>query len=226
MQAFLESAQARTAFQPLPMPGVQLSPAEQCRVRDRSTIMARQLFAERGDEFADAQARAACRLSPWERVPVSAPCRAAQLLGSALTFSCLPGIMLLMAEWQLNAVASAHIQPMEFLLRRLGSCCARSTSTQRRCRRARRAPTTGPGTPSSMRAGRASRSARWPPTSRRTVAWPPPRRPAAGAAGAEAGLRGPGCRMRMLKHCYALDFIISLWIDALALCTLVSASLL
>lgn len=56
-QAFLESAQARTAFQPLPMPAVRLSPAEQCRVRDRSTIMARQLFAERGDEFADAQAR-------------------------------------------------------------------------------------------------------------------------------------------------------------------------
>ncbi|KAK9837124.1 hypothetical protein WJX81_004650 [Elliptochloris bilobata] len=55
LHAFLESAKARTAFQPLPMPAVQLSPAEQCRVRDRSTIMARQLFAERGDEFADAQ---------------------------------------------------------------------------------------------------------------------------------------------------------------------------
>lgn len=75
MQAFLESAQARTAFQPLPMPGVQLSPAEQCRVRDRSTIMARQLFAERGDEFADAQAR------PVSECRFGSVCLSARLIG-------------------------------------------------------------------------------------------------------------------------------------------------
>jgi len=75
-QAFLESAKARTAFQPLPLPAVRLSPAEQCRVRDRSTIMARQLFAERGDEFADAQARPPPGSVVWLHVMVHETCAA------------------------------------------------------------------------------------------------------------------------------------------------------
>lgn len=37
------------------LPDVALSIPEQCRVRDRTTIMARHVFADRGDEFADAQ---------------------------------------------------------------------------------------------------------------------------------------------------------------------------
>jgi len=60
-QAFLECAKLRTGFLTLPGPAMRLSPAEQCRVRDRSTIMARQLYAERGDDFADAQARRPCQ---------------------------------------------------------------------------------------------------------------------------------------------------------------------
>jgi len=42
-------------FQGLMLPDCRLSVPEQCRVRDRTTIMARHIFADRGDEFADAQ---------------------------------------------------------------------------------------------------------------------------------------------------------------------------
>ena len=38
---------------------VELSVEDQCRIRDRSTIMARQLYAERGEGFADGQVRCA-----------------------------------------------------------------------------------------------------------------------------------------------------------------------
>lgn len=56
LQAFLDSSKARAPFQPgmvaPPPPGAALSLADQCRVRNRSTIMARQLFAEQGPAFA------------------------------------------------------------------------------------------------------------------------------------------------------------------------------
>lgn len=39
----------------MPAAGVALTVADQCRVRDRSTIMARHLYADLGDEFADTQ---------------------------------------------------------------------------------------------------------------------------------------------------------------------------
>ena len=55
MQAFLASAKIQGAFQPLPSPPLQLTQLDQCRIRDRSTIMARHLFADRGDAFADEQ---------------------------------------------------------------------------------------------------------------------------------------------------------------------------
>ena len=55
MQAFLASAKVQGAFQPLPSPRLQLTQLDQCRIRDRSTIMARHLFADRGDVFADEQ---------------------------------------------------------------------------------------------------------------------------------------------------------------------------
>lgn len=58
LQAFLDSSKARAPFQPgmVAPPGAALSLADQCRVRDRSTIMARQLFAEQGPAFAGADA--------------------------------------------------------------------------------------------------------------------------------------------------------------------------
>ena len=56
LQAFLASAKIQGAFQPPPAPPLQLTQLDQCRIRDRSTIMARHLFADRGDAYADEQA--------------------------------------------------------------------------------------------------------------------------------------------------------------------------
>ncbi|EIE20619.1 TPR-like protein, partial [Coccomyxa subellipsoidea C-169] len=55
VQAFLASAKVQGIFQPLLSPPLQLTQLDQCRIRDRSTIMARHLFADRGDVFADEQ---------------------------------------------------------------------------------------------------------------------------------------------------------------------------
>lgn len=56
-QAFLASAASHAAFMPQPtaLPPGGLSVVEQCRIRDRSTILARQLYAEQGQGFADSQ---------------------------------------------------------------------------------------------------------------------------------------------------------------------------
>ncbi|KAK9799703.1 hypothetical protein WJX73_000203 [Symbiochloris irregularis] len=58
LQAFVNSAKLHTHFHPLPSVPMHLSTAEQCRIRDRSTIMARHLFADRGDAYADQQVMA------------------------------------------------------------------------------------------------------------------------------------------------------------------------
>lgn len=55
LQAFLNSGRALADFRPVQAGHLQLSVDDQCRIRDRSTIMARHLYAERGDVFADAQ---------------------------------------------------------------------------------------------------------------------------------------------------------------------------
>ncbi|PSC73938.1 Peroxisome biogenesis 5 [Micractinium conductrix] len=56
LQAFVHSSSARAPFAaPMAPPGLALSLADQRRIRDRGTIMARQLFADRGPEFADQQ---------------------------------------------------------------------------------------------------------------------------------------------------------------------------
>ena len=59
VQAFLDSSKAHAPFRPQhlagPPPGAALSLADQRRVRDRSTIMARQMFAEQGAAYADEQ---------------------------------------------------------------------------------------------------------------------------------------------------------------------------
>ena len=39
----------------MPLPQLRLSVEDQCRLRDRSTIMARQMYATQGNDFADAQ---------------------------------------------------------------------------------------------------------------------------------------------------------------------------
>lgn len=71
-QAFFKSAKVRGVFQPLPSPALQLTQLDQCRIRDRSTIMARHLFADRGDAFADEQVPALplpLHTQPAEQLP-------------------------------------------------------------------------------------------------------------------------------------------------------------
>ena len=51
----MASGRAQADFQPMPLPQLRLSVEDQCRLRDRSTIMARQMYATQGTEYADAQ---------------------------------------------------------------------------------------------------------------------------------------------------------------------------
>ena len=55
LQSFMASGRAQADFQPMPLPQLRLSVQEQCRLRDRSTIMARQMYAGQGSQYADAQ---------------------------------------------------------------------------------------------------------------------------------------------------------------------------
>lgn len=58
-RAFLDSSKTRSVFHPhalqLPPEATMLRVEDQCRIRDRSSIMARHLFADQGDAFADEQ---------------------------------------------------------------------------------------------------------------------------------------------------------------------------
>ena len=51
----MNSAKGGVRMQPLPGPPLPLSQGHQCKIRDRATIVARHLFAERGDAYADSQ---------------------------------------------------------------------------------------------------------------------------------------------------------------------------
>ena len=53
----MASGRAQAEFQPMPLPQLRLSVQDQCRLRDRSTIMARQMYAGQGSQYADAQVR-------------------------------------------------------------------------------------------------------------------------------------------------------------------------
>lgn len=57
LQSFMASGRAQADFQPMPLPQLRLSVQDQCRLRDRSTIMARQMYAGQGSQYADAQVR-------------------------------------------------------------------------------------------------------------------------------------------------------------------------
>ena len=54
----MQSGRAQADFQPMPLPQLRLSVEDQCRLRDRSTIMARQMYASQGSHYADAQVHA------------------------------------------------------------------------------------------------------------------------------------------------------------------------
>jgi hypothetical protein len=53
----MESGKAGMDFQPLRSIQGRMPVEDQCRVRDRATIMSRHIFAARGEAFADAQVR-------------------------------------------------------------------------------------------------------------------------------------------------------------------------
>jgi peroxin-5 len=55
LQAFFDSSKAQAPFHPGATPAMDLSVTDQCRIRDRSTILARHVFADRGNVFADEQ---------------------------------------------------------------------------------------------------------------------------------------------------------------------------
>ena len=57
-QAFMGMARSQSHFSAGPLPpelASSLSLSDKCRIRDRSTIMARHMFADQGDRFADMQ---------------------------------------------------------------------------------------------------------------------------------------------------------------------------
>ncbi len=58
LQTFFDSGRAQAPFRPMPLPAPAveaLSMRDKCRIRDRSTILARQLFTDLGGHFADEQ---------------------------------------------------------------------------------------------------------------------------------------------------------------------------
>lgn len=60
LHSFVESSRGGIPFRPAPVPVLGLSQSDKQCIRDRSSIMARHFFADRGEEFINAQV---CRLS-------------------------------------------------------------------------------------------------------------------------------------------------------------------
>ncbi|CAM6083412.1 unnamed protein product [Calypogeia fissa] len=58
LRTFLRSDRAADPLHPVPIPDLGLSQADKSRIRDRSCIMSRHIFAERGDEYVNAQVNA------------------------------------------------------------------------------------------------------------------------------------------------------------------------
>jgi len=57
LHSFLDSSRGGVPFHPAPLPMLGLSDGDKQCIRDRSSIMARHLFADKGEEFIDAQVR-------------------------------------------------------------------------------------------------------------------------------------------------------------------------
>eukprot|EP00897_Mesotaenium_endlicherianum_P001423 jgi/Mesen1/1308/ME000013S00808 len=58
LRAFLESTRNAAPFPAVQLPELGLSEGDKCRIRDRSSVMARHLFADRGEAFVDGQVNA------------------------------------------------------------------------------------------------------------------------------------------------------------------------
>ena len=55
LRSFMDSGRAQVPFHPIPLPDLGLSDVDKQRIRDRSSIMARHIFADKGEEYASAQ---------------------------------------------------------------------------------------------------------------------------------------------------------------------------
>ena len=55
LRSFMDSGRAQIPFHPIPLPDLGLSDVDKQRIRDRSSIMARHIFADKGEEYANAQ---------------------------------------------------------------------------------------------------------------------------------------------------------------------------
>lgn len=58
LRSFLDSSRAEIPFHPVPLPELGLSDVDKQRIRDRSSIMARHFFADKGEEYVNAQVNA------------------------------------------------------------------------------------------------------------------------------------------------------------------------
>ena len=56
----MESGKVGMDYHPLRSAGARMPIEDQCRVRDRATIVSRHIFASRGEAFADAQVALSC----------------------------------------------------------------------------------------------------------------------------------------------------------------------
>lgn len=72
LRSFLDSSRAEVPFHPVQLPQLGLSEADKLRIRDRSSIMARHFFADKGDDYVNAQVNALLHsldiesdLRPW-----------------------------------------------------------------------------------------------------------------------------------------------------------------
>lgn len=89
----MESGKVGMDFQPLRTAEAQMPVEDQCRVRDRATIMSRHIFASRGDAFADAQVRCSSVLTKCLHVAVLLLCRGLSATSvQAHTLICLDGM--------------------------------------------------------------------------------------------------------------------------------------
>ncbi len=55
LRSFVDSSRTNAPFPAVRLPELGLSHADKSRIRDRSSIMGRHIFADKGDAFADSQ---------------------------------------------------------------------------------------------------------------------------------------------------------------------------
>lgn len=109
LEAFLHSGTSAAAgFDILPLPpgAVELTISDKCRVRDRSTILARQVFADRGTEFADQQVGRLLRSLNID--PAALPAEVGQANGGWDAIYRGAGTAMVAGEHAAAAAAAAH----------------------------------------------------------------------------------------------------------------------